>query len=123
MPNIQQHLFILTSNHQIRKGLLLIPELPGNLGDDAYEWMMVARNTALYIWNPPMLLYSSRVRRILPPEHNTAAHGTGLCNTLGGLLNTPYCQCSSTAERCSEKQVAFKASGEHPDNLLLAHIH
>lgn len=57
MRNTLQHLFILTSNHQIRKGLLLIPELPGNLEDDAYKWIMVARNAALYIWSPPMLLY------------------------------------------------------------------
>lgn len=57
MPNTQQRLFILTSNRRIRKGLLLIPELPGSLEDDAYEWIIVARNSALCSWSPPTLLY------------------------------------------------------------------
>lgn len=37
MQSIQQHLFIPTLNHQIKKGLLLILEQPGNLEDDGYE--------------------------------------------------------------------------------------
>lgn len=57
MPNTQQRLFILTSNRRIRKGLLLIPELPGSLEDDAYEWIIVARSSALCSWSPPTLLY------------------------------------------------------------------
>ena len=37
MQNIQQRLFIPTSSHQIKKGLLLILEQLGNLEDDGYE--------------------------------------------------------------------------------------
>lgn len=72
MRNTRQDLFILTSNHRRRKGLLLIPGLPGNLEDDAWELIMVARNTALYTWSPPMLFVLCRVGRMLPPEHNAA---------------------------------------------------
>lgn len=37
MPSIQQHQFIPTSSHQIKKGLLPILEQLGNLEDDGYE--------------------------------------------------------------------------------------
>lgn len=39
MQNIQRRLFIPTSSHQIKKGLLLILEQLGNLEDDGYEWL------------------------------------------------------------------------------------
>lgn len=95
MQNTLQHLFIPTSNHQIRKGLLLIPELPGNPEDDAYEWIMVARNTALYTLESSNAFVLCRVRRMLPPEQNATAQSAAVCDTLGGLLNAPHCRCSS----------------------------
>lgn len=103
MQNILQHLFILTSNHRIRKGLLLTPELPGNPEDDAYEWMMVARNTALYTWSPPMLLYFCRVGRTVPPEQGTAS--TALCHTWGSAGS---CLCSSQLKAVQKNRFPSK---------------